>query len=105
PPYATPFPYTTLFRSNRARTVEHRAFDTRHRVARGDGREREEVSGIDVILEHAEMARRHGKAIVEAALAPAGDVDERAIEDRSPILVHMQAAQQHGLNQPAGLGD
>ena len=38
------------------------------------------------------MPRRHREAIVEAALAAARDVDERAIEHRLAGLVHMQAA-------------
>ena len=51
------------------------------------------------------MPRRHGEAKVEAALAAAGDVDERPVEDRFAVLVHVEAAQQHGLDQPSGLRD
>ena len=92
-------------RGERARAIEDRALGARHRVARGDGRKRKEVGRIDVVLEHAEMPGRHREAIVEAALAAARDVNERAVEHRQAGLVHMQAAPQHGLDQAARLRD
>ena len=51
------------------------------------------------------MPCRHREAIVEAALAAARDVNERAIEYRLAVLVDVQAAQQHGLDETAGLRD
>jgi hypothetical protein len=72
-----------------------------HRIACRRGRERKEIGWIDVIFEHAEMSRWHGEAIVEAALAATRDVNERAVEDRSAVLIHVQTSQQHRLNEAA----
>jgi len=36
---------------------------------------------------------------VEAALAATRDMNERAVEDRPAVLVHMQTSQQHGLDE------
>ncbi len=54
-----------------------------------------------MIFEHAEMSRWHGEAIVETAFAAARNVDERAVENRPAVLVHVQTPQQHGLDEAA----
>ena len=51
------------------------------------------------------VARGLREAVVEAALAAAGDVDQRAIEGHAPGLVHVQRLPQHVLDHAAGLGD
>ncbi len=91
--------------TERACAIEHGGLGAGDRIARRRGGERKVVGRIDVVFEHAEMPGRHREAIVEAALAAARDMDERAVEHRLAVLVDIEAAQQHGLDQTAGLRD
>ncbi len=88
-------------RPKRASPIQDGALRASYRIARRGGRERKEVGRINVVFEHAEMSRRHGEPIVKAPFAAARDVNERAVEDRSAVLVHVQTSQQHGLDEAA----
>ena len=57
-------------------------------------------SAVLLVLERLGVARGLGEAVVEAALAGAGDVDQRAVEDHAR-LVHVQASLQHVLDHAA----
>src|SRR5271166_703004 len=59
-------------------TIEYGRFGAGDRIALGDRCKGEGVGWINVVLKHAVVPCRHGKAIVKTALAPAGDVDERS---------------------------
>ena len=90
-------------RARGACAPEHVAGHAGHRIARWRGGEREEIDRILLVLEMAGVARGLREAVVEAALAAAGDVDQRAIEGHAPGLVHVQRLPQHVLDHPAGL--
>ncbi len=92
-------------RARGACAPEHVAGRAGRRIARWRGGEREEIDRILLVLEMAGVARGLREAVVEAALAAAGDVDQRAIEGHAPGLVHVQRLPQHVLDHPAGLGD
>ena len=91
--------------AERACAIEHGGLGAGDRIARRRGGERKVVGRVDVVFQHAEMPGRHREAIVEAALAAARDVNERAVEHRLAVLVDIEAAQQHGLDQAARLRD
>src|SRR5581483_12008433 len=92
-------------RAERAGAIEHGRFRAGDRIARRYGGERKVVGRIDVVFQYAEMPGRHGEAVVETALAAARDMNERAVERGLAVLVDMQPAQQHGLDEAPRLRD
>ena len=56
-----------------------------------------------MILKMARVARRLGEAVIKRALAGAGPVNERRIENFPAGLVHMQPLHQHVLDHACRL--
>ena len=92
-------------RSRGARALEHVAARAGDRIARRRGGEGKEIDRVLLVLEMTRVAGGLGEAVVEAALAGAGDVDQRAVEHHAPGLVHVQGLPQHVLDHAARLGD
>src|SRR6516162_3803381 len=63
------------------------------------------IGRVAVILDDAEMPRRHRKTVVETSLACSGDMHESGVKHGPASLVDVHSAEQHRLDDPSGLRD